>query len=71
MTIEQATKILNTMKNTTAQQVFTMPVADFQAVVSLIGEAQYTFYKAGLFDLESECMALETPWYQRQMFMAA
>lgn len=71
MTIEQAKNILNTMRNTTAQQVFAMPVAEFQAIVLNIGTAQYTFYKAGLFDLEDECMSLETPWHQRQMFMAA
>lgn len=71
MTIEQANNILNIMRNTSNEQVFTMPVDDFQAVVTLIGEAQYTFYKAGLFDLETECMELESAWYQRQMAIAA
>ena len=71
MTIEKANNILNIMRNTSNEQVFTMPVAQFQAIVTLIGETQYTFYKAGLFDLETECMNLESAWFQRQMMIGS
>ncbi len=71
MTIEKANNILNIMRNTSNEQVFTMPVAQFQAIVTLIGETQYTFYNAGLFDLETECMNLESAWFQRQMMIGS
>jgi len=70
MTVEQATDVLNAMRNTSNEQVFAMPFNTFKAIVMLIGHSQYTFYKAGLYDLEDESASLESAWYQREMINA-
>tara|TARA_R110000823_G_scaffold262509_1_gene383145 strand:- start:368 stop:580 length:213 start_codon:yes stop_codon:yes gene_type:complete len=67
MTIQQATTILNAMRNLSDKEVMAMPFGEFQAIVNEIGESQYTFYNAGLFDLETESMSLEGVWFDRQM----
>ena len=53
MTIQQATTILNAMRNLSDKEVMAMPFGEFQAIVNEIGE--------------TESMSLEGVWFDRQM----
>ncbi len=66
MTIEKAINILHIMRKMSAEDVFAMPVAKFQAIVTLIEDAQYTMYKNRAYNLEQEMKNLESAWFQRQ-----
>ena len=67
MTIKQATDILQIMRDTTTDQVWSMPEDQFNKIVKQIGESQFTFYKANRLDLERESIGLESVWYAREM----
>lgn len=68
MTIQEALQLLEEVKEIggTAKAIFALPRAQFLNIMSRYGEAQYTFYKAEMYDKEDELAELETFYHERQ-----
>lgn len=68
LTLEQAKQVLEFVKaNGTFEQVQSLPYDVVQRTARNIGEALYTFYKHGEFDLEMELAEYEEVFMNRQI----
>ena len=71
LTLEQAKQVLQFVKaNGTLEQVRALPYAVVQRTARKIGEALYTFYKHGEFDLEMELAEYEEVYMHQQIYGA-
>ena len=68
MTINEAIELLKEVKNIGGSKdaVFNLTRTRFQSIITRYGEAQYTFYKAGMLEEEAELISLEAFYHERQ-----
>ena len=68
MTINEAIELLEEVKNIggSKEAVFNLSRVYFQSIITRYGEAQYTFYKAGMLAEEAELIDLEVFYHERQ-----